>query len=185
MALEFKDRVPQKPGRVKITPENGTPYYAVLERADEPIEEGTPLNAQNLNEMAGMIEAIDDHIVEHGYIDATEDNDGARTHWYYRKWESGLVEINGTYRARQVPVGTAFGQLFRSDSVTVNYPFNFMWSSDYEPIVNVFFITASGYGAMVWDMNHSETDVAVSLVRPTSGTADGHICIYVRGMLRE
>ena len=59
MALEFKDRVPQKPGRVKITPENGTAFYATLDRADEPIEVGTPLNARNFNEMVAMIQSID------------------------------------------------------------------------------------------------------------------------------
>jgi hypothetical protein len=59
MALEFKDRVPQKPGRVKITPENGTVFYATMERADEPILEGTPLNARNFNEMLAMIQAIE------------------------------------------------------------------------------------------------------------------------------
>ena len=59
MALVFKDRVPQKPGRVKITPENGTAYYATMERADEPIEIGTPLHAGNFNEMIAMIHSID------------------------------------------------------------------------------------------------------------------------------
>ena len=50
MPIEFKDRVPSKLGRVKITPENGgTPYYAVVERADEPSVAGTPLSAANLN----------------------------------------------------------------------------------------------------------------------------------------
>ena len=59
MALEFSDRVPQKPGRVKITPENGAAYYATMERADEPIVEGTPLNAKNFNEMVAMIQSVD------------------------------------------------------------------------------------------------------------------------------
>ena len=58
MALEFKDRVPQKPGRVKITPEDGSIFYATLERADDPIQEGTPLNARNFNEMVAMIQSI-------------------------------------------------------------------------------------------------------------------------------
>lgn len=50
MPFDFKDRVPTKLGRVKITPENGgTPYYAVVERADEPSVAGTPLSAVNLN----------------------------------------------------------------------------------------------------------------------------------------
>ena len=59
MALIFEDRVPQKPGRVKITPENGTAYYATMERADEPLIEGTPLNAKNFNEMVAMIQSVD------------------------------------------------------------------------------------------------------------------------------
>ena len=50
MPFDFKDRVPTKLGRVKITPENGgTPYYAVVERADEPSVAGSPLSAANLN----------------------------------------------------------------------------------------------------------------------------------------
>ena len=50
MPFEFKDRVPTKLGRVKITPENGgAAYYAVVERADEPAVAGTPLSAANLN----------------------------------------------------------------------------------------------------------------------------------------
>lgn len=59
MALEFIDRVPQKPGRVKITPDNGTAFYAKMERADEPVTEGTPLNAGNFNEMLAMIRSVD------------------------------------------------------------------------------------------------------------------------------
>ena len=43
------DRQPQHPGRVLITPEDGsTPYYATLALADEPLADGTPLNAANL-----------------------------------------------------------------------------------------------------------------------------------------
>lgn len=45
----FVDRKSAKPNRYKVIPENGEPYYVVLERADEPIVEGTPLNAETLN----------------------------------------------------------------------------------------------------------------------------------------
>lgn len=41
----MQDRVPVNPGRVLITPENnGEAYYATLSRADNPTQEGTPLN---------------------------------------------------------------------------------------------------------------------------------------------
>lgn len=45
----FVDRVAAKPNRYKIILENGDAFYAVLERADEPIVEGTMLNAETLN----------------------------------------------------------------------------------------------------------------------------------------
>ena len=47
----FVDRQPTRPNRYKITPENGEAYYVTLERADEPTEEGTPLNATALNNL--------------------------------------------------------------------------------------------------------------------------------------
>lgn len=43
------DRVPVNPGRVLVTPENGgAAYYATLTRADNPTQEGTPLNKNAL-----------------------------------------------------------------------------------------------------------------------------------------
>lgn len=47
--MAFVDRKAAKPNRYKVIPENGEPYYVVLERADEPIVEGTVLNAETLN----------------------------------------------------------------------------------------------------------------------------------------
>ena len=44
----MQDRVSVNPGRVLITPESGEPYYATLERADNPSVVGTPLNKANL-----------------------------------------------------------------------------------------------------------------------------------------
>lgn len=45
----MRDRQPTKPGRVRLTPENGTaPFYAVMEMADEPTDLGTPPTKENL-----------------------------------------------------------------------------------------------------------------------------------------
>ena len=78
MPIEFVDRVPGKPGRVKITPENGgTPYYAVLERADLPSVVGTPINATNLNKMQENLAYQDStgtHTFKRVYL-ATNGND--------------------------------------------------------------------------------------------------------------
>ena len=41
----MQDRVPVNPGRVLVSPEDGSAaYYATLTRADNPTQEGTPLN---------------------------------------------------------------------------------------------------------------------------------------------
>ena len=61
--IEVKDRIPTKPNRIRITPENGDPFYAVWERADEPIEEGTPVNKylfDSIDEGGHFSNALDD-----------------------------------------------------------------------------------------------------------------------------
>lgn len=79
--MEFKDRVANKPNRVKLTYEdNNASVYATVELADEPIEEGTPLNAANMNKL--LNKENNDYIVESGNQDG----------WIYRKWNSGFVE---------------------------------------------------------------------------------------------
>lgn len=45
----MRDRIPVNPGRVLITPEDGSAaFYATMVRADNPTQEGTPLNKANL-----------------------------------------------------------------------------------------------------------------------------------------
>lgn len=45
----MKDRQARNPGRVYIRPENGQPgFYAVMEMADNPTEEGTPINTATM-----------------------------------------------------------------------------------------------------------------------------------------
>jgi hypothetical protein len=40
----MKDRNAANPNRYLVTPETGSPYYATIQRADNPTEEGTPYN---------------------------------------------------------------------------------------------------------------------------------------------
>lgn len=50
--MDFKDRVANKPNRVKLTYEDsGASSYATVELADEPIENGTPLNKATFDAM--------------------------------------------------------------------------------------------------------------------------------------
>lgn len=61
--IEVKDRIPTKPNRIRIVPENGDPFYAVWERADEPIKEGTPVNKylfDSIDEGGHFPNALDD-----------------------------------------------------------------------------------------------------------------------------
>jgi hypothetical protein len=84
--MEFKDRVANKPNRVKLTYENdGSSVYATVELADEPIKEGTPLNAFNMNKL--LNKENNDYIVEQGTSGI----------WTYRKWASGIAECWGMF----------------------------------------------------------------------------------------
>ena len=45
----MKDRISQNPGRVLITPEDGSaPFYATMTRADNPTQEGDPISKETL-----------------------------------------------------------------------------------------------------------------------------------------
>ena len=52
----FEDRVAAYPGRWKLAKADGTEELATLTRADEPVKEGTKLNAATFNQMIDEIE---------------------------------------------------------------------------------------------------------------------------------
>ena len=58
MALTFVDRESTYPNRYLVTPDSGSAYYALLERADEPVTAGTPLNAETFNAMMAELKAM-------------------------------------------------------------------------------------------------------------------------------
>lgn len=53
--MEFKDRVSAYPNRYLMTDENGNTSHVVLERDDEPIVPGTPLSAENMNNLLQLM----------------------------------------------------------------------------------------------------------------------------------
>lgn len=59
MSIVFEDRVSSYPNRYKMTPESGASSYVILERADEPVKPGTPMNAETFN---AMVNAITDQV---------------------------------------------------------------------------------------------------------------------------
>ena len=56
MSTVFVDRESAYPNRYRVAPDNGNAFYAVLERADEPVTPGTPLNAETFNGMRNEID---------------------------------------------------------------------------------------------------------------------------------
>lgn len=64
--IEVKDRIPSKPNRIRIIPEGGSaPFFAVWERADQPIQEGTPVNKY-------LFDSIDEWNLSHTNLDDIE-----------------------------------------------------------------------------------------------------------------
>lgn len=57
MSSIFADRESAYPNRYRVIPESGNAYYVILERADEPVTPGTPLNAETFNRMRDEIDA--------------------------------------------------------------------------------------------------------------------------------
>lgn len=118
--MDFKDRVANKPNRVKLTFEDsGASSYAVVELADEPIEEGTPLNAFNMNKLLNKEDS--DYIVEQGTSGI----------WTYEKWNSGKAKCRGstTYVADNfgAAFGTGSGLCTPGKGTTkIDYPFEFV-----------------------------------------------------------
>ena len=66
--IEVKDRIPTYPGRVKLIPVAGQANTYDLVRADEPIEEGTPINRalfQSLTEdISALLQQVNDRLFE-------------------------------------------------------------------------------------------------------------------------
>lgn len=70
--MEFKDRVANKPNRVKLTYEDsGASAYATVELADEPIESGTPLNKTTFDKLQKELNA---YVVGNVLVTSTNEN---------------------------------------------------------------------------------------------------------------
>lgn len=56
MSFVFTDRESTYPNRYLVTKDDGSTEYVVLERADEPVVVGTPLNAETFNALTEALE---------------------------------------------------------------------------------------------------------------------------------
>ena len=99
MSSIFVDRESAYPNRYRVIPESGNAYYVILERADEPVTPGTPLNAETFNRMRDEID------MEHAPAGF------------------GLGETNGRYIFDCHSINKA--GFYRADSATTNKPLYF------------------------------------------------------------
>lgn len=96
--MEFKDRVANKPNRVKLTYEDsGASNYAVVELADEPIEEGTPLNKSTFDEMekeiwSNFMPAVEDTVYSGCYYHMVGDA---------KEWINPPMQVGVEYRTTE------------------------------------------------------------------------------------
>lgn len=124
--MKFRDRVANKPNRVRLTyEEGGTSVYATVELADEPIDEGTPLNALNMNKLLNKENT--DYIIEQG-------TSGGFT---WEKWKSGKAVCYSkiTVSSEADPANVY--------SVQCNLPFEFA-DTDYYVFVTAYQDTGTG-----------------------------------------
>lgn len=111
---------------------------------------------------------------------------GTDNGWNYRIWNSGRREGWLSYAISSVACTTAFGNLYRTDTVSLPYSEKVLgvstttatFAANYH---NISFYSYQGTSAWVWDdcgtTDHSK--FAVKLVRPTSTTISGYFQVYV------
>ena len=176
----MQDRVPTKPGRVLVTPENGAaPYYAVMTRADEPTQEGTPLNKATL--------LSDATAAKFGFDAAGSPNDvfdflgKYNLYWWRRRTNissagyiedrtlnsvgliildtSGMNTMRSITYATSVSVNATTGALTFQNQRTVNVSFNTASSVHSNYFVNNYVQLKDNRGNSVWAFIPSSASV--------------------------
>lgn len=125
----FVDRKANRPNRYKVIPDSGNAYYVTLERADEPTVLGTPITAENLNELyspenkptpgdIGALPSVGGKLTggltieaNGGFLQMDDKDSGGSTRLY--KNASSTVDY-GTYLADTAPNGMRSALIIRS-----------------------------------------------------------------------
>ena len=71
--IEVQDRVSGKPGRYLMTMEDGSTQYVTLTKADEPTQEGTPINKALFDSIADDIQNLIQPVTEAPAAEDQED----------------------------------------------------------------------------------------------------------------
>jgi hypothetical protein len=95
--INWEDRQPTQLGRRKITHEDGTSEYVTVEMADQPTNEGTPLNRYNLMAMQGFIASTTEFLDDGSIKETNSDGDILLTEFL----EDGSIKSTFTPFSRQ------------------------------------------------------------------------------------
>lgn len=166
--MEFKDRVANKPNRVKLTYEDGgASVYATVDLADEPIEEGTQLNAINMNKLLNKED--NDYIVE-------QNTSGI---WTYRKWASGIAECWGNIEYINIATSVALTSI----PITCNKAYPIVFTK--LPVVTCEITNHGGYNHIIVGVLQTKEQfrkVELLCLNDPQGTPiSGYINISVKG----
>lgn len=102
--MEFEDRVSAYPNRYLMTTESGSASYVILERADEPVTPGTPLNADTFNamqqELSGLVGgSTESEVPSVGKLNNVPGTPIRASVWYVNLEATGLVSQSTTTEA--------------------------------------------------------------------------------------
>lgn len=158
--IPHKNRIPTKAGRVNLTPIAGETNKYTLTRADEPLEEGTPLNKEMLDEFlaasgvttgeATALElAQDGYVLGDGYAIRfklnVDINDGYGTTLNINKTGAKRLKATGSYPFGTIKAGTWINAIYDASedayimpgsAEIANYPTEEISADDFIPFFN-------------------------------------------------
>lgn len=188
----FTDRVVQYPGRVTMTPTGNENEYDLARAEGNVTEQGTPFNADTFNSIANQIlsdatdaavaEAVPEAVAQ-AVPDAVAETlaalgdyvieDGTSGNWKYRKWNSGKVEMWGSY-AFSAKQGTSWAAGLYYTDETISFPAGIFTAAPRKYVTS----NSSRWAAYsAW--GSSTAALTVRFTKPNSNSSGGGAYIYM------
>lgn len=180
----FTDRVVQYPGRVTMTPTGNTNEYDLARAEGNVTTPGTPFNADTFNSIANqIIEDATDAAVAEAVPEAVAQalaalgdyviEEGASGNWKYRKWNSGKVEMWGSYTfsAKQ---GTSWAAGLYYTDETISFPAGIFTAAPKKYVT-----PNSSQWAAYSAWGSGTTSMTIRFTKPNSNNSAGGAYIYL------
>lgn len=184
----FTDRVVQYPGRVTMTPTGNTNEYDLARAEGNVTEPGTPFNADAFNGIANQIlaDAIDAAVAEavpEAVAQAKTETlaalgdyvieEGTSGNWKYRKWNSGKVEMWGSYAFSAKQGASWAAGLYFTDE-TISFPAGIFTAAPRKYVT-----PNSSQWAAYSAWGTSTTNLIIRFTKPNSNSSPGGAYIYL------